>query len=220
MPANIELSEFEFITAKVLGSQQASAASYFTRLDDALAPVRDLYDVVIFDCPPQLGFLTIAALCAATSVLVTIHPQMLDLMSMSQFLHMMRSNLAQVQNAGANIRYDWMRYLITRFEPSDGPQVQMNQFIRSLFGDHVLRHEMLKSVAISDAGMTKQTVYEVDRRQFTPATYDRAVECLDAVNDEIEALLHAAWGRGDDRSKAREETVVPGVNRKRMAGAA
>jgi chromosome partitioning protein len=220
VPANIELSEFEFITAKVLGSQQASAASYFTRLDDALAPVRDLYDVVIFDCPPQLGFLTIAALCAATAVLVTIHPQMLDLMSMSQFLHMMRSNLAQVQNAGAEIRYDWMRYLITRFEPSDGPQVQMNQFIRSLFGDHVLRQEMLKSVAISDAGMTKQTVYEVDRRQFTPATYDRAVECLDAVNGEIEALLHAAWGRGEIASGAKDETALPVQTRKRMAGAA
>jgi chromosome partitioning protein len=219
VPANIELSEFEFITAKVLGSGQASAASYFTRLEEALAPVRDRYDVVIFDCPPQLGFLTIAALCAATAVLVTIHPQMLDLMSMNQFLHMMRSNLEQVQNAGANLRYDWVRYLITRFEPSDGPQVQMNQFIRSLFGEYVLRHEMLKSVAISDAGMTKQTVYEVDRRQFTAATYDRAVECLDAVNGEIEALIHAAWGRGDVTQQAREETVPRTGRRKRQAAA-
>ena len=28
--------------------------------------------------------------------------------------------------------YDWMRYLITRFEPSDGPQTQMAAFMRSL----------------------------------------------------------------------------------------
>jgi chromosome partitioning protein len=54
---------------------------------------------------------------------------------------------------------------------------------------------MLKSVAISDAGMTKQTLYEIERRQFTSATYDRAMESLDAVNGEIEALIHAAWGR-------------------------
>jgi chromosome partitioning protein len=59
----------------------------------------------------------------------------------------------------------------------------------------VLRRTMLKSVAISDAGMTKQTLYEVERRQFTPATYDRAMECLDAVNGEIEQLICAAWGR-------------------------
>ena len=43
---------------------------------------------------------------------------------------------------------------------------------------------------------TKQTLYEVERRQFTPATYDRAMECLDAVNGEIEAQIHSAWGRG------------------------
>ena len=35
---------------------------------------------------------------------------------------------------------------------------------------------MLKSTAISDAGITKQTLYEVDRSQFTRTTYDRALE--------------------------------------------
>ena len=55
---------------------------------------------------------------------------------------------------------------------------------------------MLKSVAISDAGLTKQTLYEVERRQFTSSTYDRAMEALDAVNGEIEGLICKAWGRG------------------------
>ena len=45
------------------------------------------YDVVVIDCPPQLGFLTMSALSAATGVLVTIHPEMLDVMSMSQYLN-------------------------------------------------------------------------------------------------------------------------------------
>jgi chromosome partitioning protein len=221
VPASIELSEFEFITAKVLGGNQISPATYFTRLDQALAPVRDSYDVVVFDCPPQLGFLTIAALCAATSVLVTVHPQMLDVMSMSQFLLMMSSNLERVRDAGATLKYDWVRYLLTRFEPSDGPQVQMADFVRSLFGNQVLRHAMLKSVAISDAGMTKQTVYEVERRHFSPGTYDRAVECLDAVNGEIATLIHAAWGRGDlSLLLPDEETELSADNGKRKAGAA
>ena len=72
----------------------------------------------------------------------------------------------------------------------------MVTFMRSLFGDYVLGHPMVKSVAVSDAGMTKQSVYEVERRQFTSATYDRAMESLDGVNGEIEDLIHAAWGRG------------------------
>jgi chromosome partitioning protein len=54
---------------------------------------------------------------------------------------------------------------------------------------------MLKSTAISDAGLSKQTLYEVGRENFTRATYDRALESLDAVNTEIEALMQQAWRR-------------------------
>ena len=61
---------------------------FFSRIARALDDVSDRYDVVVMDCPPQLGYLTLSALCAATSVLVTIHPQMLDVASMSQFLLM------------------------------------------------------------------------------------------------------------------------------------
>jgi chromosome partitioning protein len=153
------------------------------------------YDLVIIDCPPQLGFLTMSALSAATAVLVTVHPQMLDVMSMCQFLLMTSNLLGVVADAGGDMSYDWMRYLVTRYEPGDGPQNQMVSFMRSMFGDHVLNHPMLKSTAISDAGITKQTLDEVERTQFTRATYERAMESLNAVNGEIEGLIQQAWGR-------------------------
>jgi chromosome partitioning protein len=54
---------------------------------------------------------------------------------------------------------------------------------------------MLKSTAVSDAGITKQTLYEISRDQFTRSTYDRAIEALDAVNGEVEQLIRSAWGR-------------------------
>jgi chromosome partitioning protein len=88
-----------------------------------------------------------------------------------------------------------MRYLVTRYEPGDGPQTQMVGFMRSLFGDRMLTNMMLKSTAISDAGITKQTLYEISRDQFTRATYDRALEALDSVNGEIQGLIEGAWGR-------------------------
>lgn len=214
VPANIELTEFEYDTPRMLASSGGEASSiFFSRLDQALDGVRDNYDIVVIDCPPQLGYLTMAALCAATGVLITVHPQMLDVMSMCQFLLMMGNILDQLQNAGAALQQDWMRYLVTRFEPGDGPQAQMVDFMRALFGDYVLKRPMLKSVAISDAGMTKQTLYEVERRQFTPATYDRAMECLDAVNGEIEQLIRAAWGRlpGDAKISDQSESVRTGL---------
>ncbi|MBW4025599.1 MAG: plasmid partitioning protein RepA [Proteobacteria bacterium] len=202
VPGNIELMEFEYDTPRVLASGLSGAGTgaaderlFFTRLQAALTTVADDYDVVVIDCPPQLGYLTMSALCTATAILITVHPQMLDVMSMSQFLLMMGDLLSHLKRAGGNMGYDWLRYLVTRYEPSDGPQTQMVGFLRSLFGQHVLTHPMVKSVAIADAGITKQTLYEVERRQFTAATYDRAMEALDAVNGEIEQLIHAAWGR-------------------------
>ena len=84
---------------------------------------------------------------------------------------------------------------VTRYEPNDGPQTQIVAFLRSLFADRVLTNAMLKSTAVADAGLSKQTLYEVGRENFTRATYDRAIESLDAVNGEIETLINRAWGR-------------------------
>ena len=195
VPGNLELMEFEHETPKALIGADHAQNMFFTRMDVALSSVADQYDVVVVDCPPQLGFLTMSALCSATAVLVTVHPQMLDVMSMCQFLIMTSDLLGVVADAGGNMNYDFMRYLVTRYEPGDGPQNQMVSFMRSMFGDHVLNYPMLKSTAISDAGMTKQTLYEVSRDQFTRATYDRAIEALNNVNGEIAGLIGKAWGR-------------------------
>ena len=195
VPGNIELMEFEHETPKALAMRQSGDPLFFARVARALATVQDRYDVVVIDCPPQLGFLTLSALCAATAILIPVHPQMLDVMSMCQFLIMTSDLLAVVAKAGGNMNYDWMRYLVTRYEPGDGPQAQMVGFMRSLFGDRMVTNMMLKSTAISDAGITKQTLYEVSRDQFTRATYDRAMESLDSVNGEIQSLIQAAWGR-------------------------
>lgn len=193
VPGNLELMEFEHDTPRALAMRGGSL--FFTRIADALAEVEANYDVVVIDCPPQLGFLTMSALSAATAVLVTVHPQMLDVMSMCQFLLMTSNLLGVVADAGGDMSYDWLRYVVTRYEPGDGPQNQMVSFMRSLFGDHVLNHAVLKSTAISDAGLTKQTLYEVEKGDFTRATYERAMESLNSVNGEIEALIQQAWGR-------------------------
>lgn len=193
VPGNLELMEFEHETPRALAARAGNL--FFTRISDAIAQVEADYDLVVIDCPPQLGFLTMSALSAATAILVTVHPQMLDVMSMCQFLRMASDLLGVVADHGGNMTYDWLRYLVTRYEPGDGPQNQMVSFMRSLFGDHVLNHTVLKSTAISDAGLTKQTLYEVEKADFTRATYERAMESLNAVNGEIEGLIQKAWGR-------------------------
>ena len=193
VPANLELMEFEHDTPRALAERDAEP--FFGRVASALGTVAGHYDVMVLDCPPQLGFLTLGALCAATGLLITVHPQMLDVMSMCQFLLMAADVLRVVQESGGQLDYDFIRYVVTRYEPSDAPQTQMLAFMRSLFRERVLTNTMLKSTAISDAGLSKQTLYEVGRENFSKQTYDRAVEALDAVNGEIEGLMRRAWGR-------------------------
>lgn len=137
--------------------------SFFTRISKALEEVDDQYDIVVIDCPPQLGYLTITALTSATAVLITIHPQMLDVMSMGQFLLMLGNILEPIRAAGAEVNLEWYRYLVTRYEPTDQPQAQMVAFLQTLFGEFILKNQMVKSTAVSDAGITKQTLYEVEK---------------------------------------------------------
>jgi chromosome partitioning protein len=196
VPANLELQEYEYDTPLAMQVKGSNAGKmFYTRIGDALAEVDDRYDVVVIDCPPQLGYLTLTALTTATSVLITVHPQMLDIMSMSQFLLMLGEILKSIEGAGVKVSLNWFRYLVTRFEPTDIPQTQMVGFMQSMFAKQMLKNHMLKSTAISDAGLTKQTLYEVERSQFIRSTYDRAMESLNAVNGEIAALVHQAWGR-------------------------
>ncbi len=89
IPGNLEVMEYEHETPRVLGEQVEVRAIFFERLKLALAEVEADYDVVYPDTPPSLGFLTLSAMYAATSMIITVHPAMLDVASMSQFLLMM-----------------------------------------------------------------------------------------------------------------------------------
>jgi len=115
--------------------------------------------------------------------------------SMSQFLLMAADLLSVVRKAGGDLQQDFIRYVITRHEPHDGPQSQIVALLRNLFGEEVLAASVWKSTAIADAGLTKQSLYELERGSVGRATFDRAIESLDAVNGEILGLIHRAWGR-------------------------
>jgi chromosome partitioning protein len=71
----------------------------------------------------------------------------------------------------------------------------MAGFLRALFTDQVMTNTFLKSTAISDAGLTQQTLYEVDKSEFNRNTYDRALESINNVVGEMEGLLRESWGR-------------------------
>ena len=63
LPANQDLTAAE---VQLLSSPTGREL----RLRDALAPVRERYDVILIDCPPSLNILTVNALVAAEGVLI------------------------------------------------------------------------------------------------------------------------------------------------------
>lgn len=196
VPGNLELMEFEHHTPRAMIERRERGHDlFFRRLATAIDQVADDYDVVVIDCPPQLGYLTMGALNAATAMLVTIHPQMVDVASMSQFLLMTSDLMSVIEEAGGSLDHDFIRYVITRHDPNDVPEAQIVALLRNLFGPDVLQATVWKSTAIANAGLTKQSLYELDRGSVGRGAYDRALESVDAVNTEITELAKKVWGR-------------------------
>lgn len=196
IPGNIEVMEYEHDTPRALGDRRiGSGEIFFERLRLAIAEVEEDYDVVVLDTPPSLGFLTLGAIYAATGLIVTVHPAMLDVMSMSQFLLMMGDLIGVIRDAGARMQQDFLRYLITRHDPNDQSQVHVVGMMRSLFGEDVFTPTAVESSAVETAGLAKRTLYELEPGNIGASTVRRARESIDAVNQRIVELIERSWAR-------------------------
>ena len=192
--AGLELTEFE--TAVALEMRKSGGTSFLLRVSQALEQIIEKYDVILLDCAPSLNFLTLSSLTAATGVLIPVPAHMLDVDSTGKFLELAASYMQILDEVGTSAQWDFAKFLITKFEPNDHPQANMQALMRQVFGDDLLLHTVIKSTAVADALTWKQSLYEVQRARFSaPKTYDRAIESINAANAEIEALLWQAWGR-------------------------
>jgi len=197
IPGNIEVMEYEHETPRVLAQKlNGNQSIFFERLRLVIAEVENDYDIVILDTPPSLGFLTLGAIYAATGLLVTVHPAMLDVMSMSQFLLMMGDLISVIRDAGAEMHQDFLRYVVTRHDPNDQSQVHVVSMLRHLFAEDVLTPTAVESAAIETAGLAKRTLYELEAGNVGASTVKRARESIDAVNGRIVDLINESWGRG------------------------
>ncbi|PZQ48740.1 MAG: plasmid partitioning protein RepA [Rhodovulum sulfidophilum] len=200
VPAGLLLSEFETETPTALSRGEQPV--FFNRIRDALRQIEDNYDLVLIDCPPQLGYLTMSAVCASTSLLMTITPERVDLASASQFLTMAAGVMEVLHNNGAAGAFDNFVYLLTRFDTSISAQQDLAEWMRQLLGDSVIRTPFVKSSAVSEAGLSQRTIFEVELSAVkNRKTFDRALESAIGFADDIEVLIQRAWGRevGDEK---------------------
>jgi chromosome partitioning protein len=78
IPANLALAETELMLAGKMGRELT--------LKRALKPVKKQYDLIMLDCPPSLGLLTVNALVAADQALLTTEAQYFALQGVEQAL--------------------------------------------------------------------------------------------------------------------------------------
>jgi chromosome partitioning protein len=153
LPSTIDLAGAEI--------ELVSQFSREARLTRALGPVRDDFDVILLDCPPSLGLLTVNALTAARELVVPIQCEYYALEGLGQLLKNVR--LVQ-QNVNPRLRLTGI--VMTMFDPRTRLSDQVITEVRSYFGPKVYDTVIPRSVRLAEAPGFGQpiTVYDPSSR--------------------------------------------------------
>lgn len=138
VPATIDLAGAEI--------ELVSMFSRETRLKSAIADTGTDFDVVLIDCPPSLGLLTVNALSAAQDVLIPIQCEYYALEGLSQLLQnvdLVTSNLNPELKVGGVV--------LTMYDARTNLSKDVATQVREYFGDTVFRTVVPRSVRLSEA---------------------------------------------------------------------
>jgi len=116
------------------------------RLRDALAPVRERFDLIIIDCPPSLNMLTLNALVAADSVIVPMQCEYYALEGLSA----LTATIEQVRDAvNPSLRIEGI--LRTMYDPRNNLSTEVSAQLLEHFGDTVFRTVIPRNVRLAEA---------------------------------------------------------------------
>ena len=116
------------------------------RLRTGIADVEDSYDVILIDCPPSLGLLTVNALTAASEVLIPIQCEYYALEGLSQLL----TNVERIRrNLNPGLQIEGV--VLTMYDARTNLSKDVATQVRTHFGDRTYRTVIPRSVRISEA---------------------------------------------------------------------
>jgi chromosome partitioning protein len=116
------------------------------RLRQALAPLRDRYELIVVDCPPSLGILTVNALAAADAVLVPVQCEYLALEGLGQLMETL--DLVREQ---LNPRLQLLGIVLTMHDPRTNLSTQVIDEVRTHFPRATFESVIPRSVRLSEA---------------------------------------------------------------------
>lgn len=146
VPSRIGLAKVE---AKLVGEVDAHY-----RLKDRLDPIRPNYDIIVIDCPPALGLLTVNALVAATHLVIPIQSSYFALEGTDDLLE-----TVEKVRARANPALDIMGVLITMHDKRTSLARDIRAQIQRVFGAKVFNTVITKSVRLEESPAYKESIF-------------------------------------------------------------
>jgi len=158
IPATIDLAGAEI--------ELVPAFSRELKLKRALEPLRAEYDVVMIDCPPSLGLLTVNGLAAADDVIVPIQCEYYALEGLGQLLR----NVALVRSS-LNPDLDVRGSVLAMFDARTRLAEQVESEVREHFGEKVYRTVVPRTVRLSEAPSFGQPIIVFDSSSRGASAY-------------------------------------------------
>ncbi len=123
-----------------------AAEDRFERLKRAIEPLADEYDVILIDCPPSLGVLTLNALNASSGVLIPMQCEYYALEGLSQL-----ARTVEMVRGSLNPHLQVEGVLLTMFDRRNNLAKQVADEVRKHFGDKVFKSVIPRNVRLSEA---------------------------------------------------------------------
>ena len=136
------------------------------RFQQALAPVRGVYDFIVIDCPPSLGLLTLNALTAADRALV---PLQCEYYSMEGLAHILRT-IALVKDK-LNPRLEIEGVVLTMFDGRTSLAAQVKAEVQGHLGSQVMQTIIPRNIRITEAPSHGKPIMLYDLRSPGSAAY-------------------------------------------------
>jgi chromosome partitioning protein len=155
------------------------------RLAYALEAVADDYDIVLIDCPPSLGLLTINALVAATHLLIPIQCEFYALEGLGHLSHTL-----DLVRRSSNPALQVVGIVMTLFDGRTTLSTQVVEEVRRGYPDLVFNTVIPRNVRLSEAPSYGQSIAQYDPRSKGGRAYAAlAREVLDRLQPELPPVL-------------------------------